>query len=190
MESAFHDALALDTVRKAKAAPLTRTSADLYTEQLPFCFFYEVIGTATSSTDRSLTFGATFVSTCRPKKASKQCSENCQCNNQCDSDNIILRRKGKPIHHQLSQFSQHLSGGARRRRGRIARAMHLAPGTVPTAAAMRSAPAVSPTVTHHAFDTSSRMRSAGGEAMGAACKVPKAATKTNAAYAQLFAYHR
>jgi hypothetical protein len=44
---------------------------------------------------------------------SKQYSKNCQSNNQCDSDNIILRRKGKPIHHQLSQFSQHLSGGAR-----------------------------------------------------------------------------
>ena len=43
---------------------------------------------------------------------------------------------------------------------------------------------------HHAFDTSSRMRSAGGEAIGAACKVPKAAAKTNAAYAQIFAYHR
>jgi hypothetical protein len=35
------------------------------------------------------------------------------------------------------------------------------------------------------FDTSSRMRSAGGEAIGAACKLPKAATKTNAAYAQI-----
>ena len=38
------------------------------------------------------------------KKASKQYSENCQSNNQCDSDNIILRRKRKPIH-QHSQFS-------------------------------------------------------------------------------------
>jgi hypothetical protein len=38
---------------------------------------------------------------------------------------------------------------------------------------------------HHAFDTSSRMRSAGDEAIGAACKVPKAATKTNAAYAEI-----
>jgi len=46
------------------------------------------------------------------KKTSKQYSENCQSNNQCDSDNIILRRKGKPIH-QHSQFSQHLNGGAR-----------------------------------------------------------------------------
>jgi hypothetical protein len=46
------------------------------------------------------------------KKTSKQYSENCQSNNQCDSDNTILRRKGKPIH-QHSQFSQHLNGGAR-----------------------------------------------------------------------------
>ena len=38
---------------------------------------------------------------------------------------------------------------------------------------------------HRAFDTSSRVRSAGGEAIGAACKVPKAATKTNPARAQI-----
>jgi hypothetical protein len=38
MQSACHEALALATARKAKAAPLTRTSANLYTEQLPFVF--------------------------------------------------------------------------------------------------------------------------------------------------------
>src|SRR5215831_2976399 len=79
------------------------------------------------------------------KKTSKQCSENCQSNNQCDSDNIILRHKRKPIH-QHSQFSQHLSGGARGRRGQIACAMHVAAGAVPATAAMDSASVVSPIV--------------------------------------------
>jgi hypothetical protein len=38
MQSACHEALALATARKAKAALLPRTSANLYTEQLPFVF--------------------------------------------------------------------------------------------------------------------------------------------------------
>jgi hypothetical protein len=38
------------------------------------------------------------------EKNSKQYSKNCQGNNQCDSDNIVLRHKGKPIHHQFSQI--------------------------------------------------------------------------------------
>ena len=39
MQSACHEALALATARKAKTAPLTRTSANLYTEQRPFVSF-------------------------------------------------------------------------------------------------------------------------------------------------------
>jgi hypothetical protein len=38
MQSACHEALALATARKAKAAPFTRTNANLYTEQLLFVF--------------------------------------------------------------------------------------------------------------------------------------------------------
>jgi hypothetical protein len=38
MQSACHEALALATARKAKAALLPRTSANLYTEQLPLVF--------------------------------------------------------------------------------------------------------------------------------------------------------
>jgi hypothetical protein len=38
MQSACHEALALAAARKAKAAPLMMTSANLYTEQLPFGF--------------------------------------------------------------------------------------------------------------------------------------------------------
>ena len=93
MQSACHEALALATARKAKAALLPRTSANLYTERLPFVFlsrrhwhsFHLQIVPSLLARLSSQPVGQ--------KKTSKQYSENCQSNNQCDSDNIILHRK-------------------------------------------------------------------------------------------------
>jgi hypothetical protein len=68
MQSACHEALALATATTAKAAPLIMTSANLYTEQIPFCVSFTKTLAQQPSTDRSYAFGATF----RPQPSTKK----------------------------------------------------------------------------------------------------------------------
>jgi hypothetical protein len=96
------------------AAPLKSTSANLHTKLPPFlCVSHETLAQQLHLQVVPSFLARTSSKLVSQEKTSKQCSKNCQSNNQCDSDNIVLRHRGKPIHHQLSQFSQHLSGGAR-----------------------------------------------------------------------------
>jgi len=144
MQSACHEALALATARKAKAAPFTRTNANLYTEQLLFVFLSWRHWHSNFIYRSFPRFWRDF----RPNLSTKKRLANSIPRtakvtiNATATTSFFAVKESQFI--GISQFSQHLNGGARWLRGQIACAMHVAPGAVPTATAMHVAPAVAP----------------------------------------------